>query len=299
MHQNSNTEEKRTKFWTDFASTNMSVDEQASFVAEYCKTKLKIEELKPMQSMMIHKLLENTNSIFVAPTGFGKSILYAAFTCFKRIILVVTPLVTIMTQQTQKYAALGINVTFLGSTQDDPQIREKLEQRKYNLIFFTPEFWAGAKWFQKLMERFKHDVELLVFDELDCAYTTKDYRIEYSKIYTISKAFLYSTKLGLTATLPPSKVHHLYSILSWWPEPQIIRVCYSVLQYINEIDTRCPCEGKILHLLLSIRNPARTNTIMTWLQLFRKKNAYHALYLSKLYQMLANCTARWRECIPI
>ena len=78
---------------------------------------LKDEQLEILENIVIHK----KHTLGILPTGFGKSICYVLPPLLinsKSIALIITPLVSLMTSQCQKYDAMGISSAMVKSCKD-------------------------------------------------------------------------------------------------------------------------------------------------------------------------------------
>lgn len=121
------------------------------------------------QLEIIQAVLARKNTFVLQPTGSGKSL------CFqfpplvtKKMTVVLTPTIALMNDQTVAMIEKGIRATYLGSTQKDPKVEEKIATGQFDLVYVTPEKFfdtAGG------LRRFFHDlisvgsVGLIAIDE--------------------------------------------------------------------------------------------------------------------------------------
>ena len=92
------------------------------------------------QLKIIQAALARKNTFVLQPTGSGKSL------CFqfpplvtKKMTVVLTPTIALMNDQTVAMTEKGIRATYLGSTQKDPKVKEKIAAGKFDLVYVTPE----------------------------------------------------------------------------------------------------------------------------------------------------------------
>ena len=101
------------------------MDELVSDAIEFSATKLGYESIRPHQRTILEKMLSGSDSLLVAPTGTGKSFVFEAFPFaveFIRkkkgedtrcIILVISPLISLMKLQAKKLKDKGISAAYL------------------------------------------------------------------------------------------------------------------------------------------------------------------------------------------
>ena len=76
----------------------------------------------------------------IQPTGSGKSIcFYLPPLVTRKTALVVTPTISLMTDQVAKLESKGISATFLGTAQVDKNIMQKVAEGIFLVVFTTPE----------------------------------------------------------------------------------------------------------------------------------------------------------------
>ena len=133
-------------------------------------------------------LLMNFNDTFaILPTGHGKSLIYEtaidiAFELCKsninkrklqdkNIVIVVTPLLSIINDQVDSLVKLGVPAINLSLVENESNEEKQLLTGEYQIIYGTPEAWIKQeKWTQLLKtEVYRSKVLLLVADEAHCA----------------------------------------------------------------------------------------------------------------------------------
>lgn len=96
--------------------------------------------LHQWQLRTIHGTLEGRDGLVVLPTESGKSIcFYLPSLITKNITLVVTPTISLMTDQVASLKAKGISATFLGMAQADKSVMAKVVKCYFSIVCTTPE----------------------------------------------------------------------------------------------------------------------------------------------------------------
>ena len=106
--------------------------------------------------------------VALLPTGFGKSLIYQllpelhkARNDSRRIVLVVTPLTAIMTEQAKSLKSLGIRAAVLGENQpgqaqgpqgQDEMKLESITRGEVDIIFGSAETWLSNEWQKNLKD---------------------------------------------------------------------------------------------------------------------------------------------------
>ncbi len=164
-----------------------------------------IEELRPGQKQIIETVLKGGNALGVMPTGAGKSLCYqlpALF--FPKTTVVVTPLLSLMHDQTLKLEEAGVEVTHLDSTLTSREEKEAVRDVKNGhnaLVYVTPERLENPQYLEILK---KGGVSLLVVDEAHCvSQWGHDFRQAYLAIRKAIEALGNPPVLALTATATP------------------------------------------------------------------------------------------------
>jgi len=115
-----------------------------------------VDDLEPFQKRAIANLMEGRDVFVSVKTGAGKSMCYQAFqpvweesTGEKCIVLIVTPLVSIMREQCEHLNQLGFMATYIG--RDASEDCDILCGR-YHYVFASPEqLLSTPKWREMLL----------------------------------------------------------------------------------------------------------------------------------------------------
>ena len=101
------------------------------------------DQFREGQKEIIGSVLQGRDTIGIMPTGGGKSICYQIPALLgERLTLVISPLISLMKDQVDALASLGIAATFINSTLQSAQVRERMksaEQGEYKLLYVAPE----------------------------------------------------------------------------------------------------------------------------------------------------------------
>ena len=92
--------------------------------------KLGFDDFRPGQREAIETILKVGRLLLVAPTGGGKSLSYQLpATLLPGTTLVISPLISLMQDQVSALEARGVSATFLASTLEPEEMRQRLAMR--------------------------------------------------------------------------------------------------------------------------------------------------------------------------
>src|SRR5689334_14600819 len=128
-----------------------------------------LDEFRPGQREVIEEVLAGKDVLCVMPTGAGKSLCYQMPAVLKKgLVIVVSPLISLMEDQVQQLRDEGISATVLNSTlspQHRRRVMAEIEAGFEGLLYVAPErFFSGD--FAALMPKLKPS--LFVVDEAHC-----------------------------------------------------------------------------------------------------------------------------------
>lgn len=176
--------------------------------------KLGVSKLKKEQKEIINAVLNNRDSISILPTGFGKSLTYVLpHILTKRNVLVISPLVSLIRDQEQKYKEIcntfsiyGGNLFYNGQIGIDVSMEIKNEDIT-SLIFMTPETLLSKKnWISSI------NILTIAIDECHCICEWKNFRTGYKELSTIIDWFEQKSRpsiLCLTATATEKSINKI------------------------------------------------------------------------------------------
>ncbi len=158
------------------------------------------------QEEVLQKVIKGENLLALMPTGGGKSLTYQfpakLIQAPGELVLVLSPLISLMSDQVMKAKHLGIRATFINSSLSKEEREKRLRQiDQIQLLFVTPERFRSHEFLEALT---KLKVQLLAVDEAHCiSQWGHDFRPDYSKISQIRTLLGHPPILALTATATP------------------------------------------------------------------------------------------------
>ncbi|HEX7050091.1 MAG TPA: RecQ family ATP-dependent DNA helicase [Longimicrobiales bacterium] len=156
------------------------------------------------QAAAVRAVLAGRDVLVLMPTGGGKSLCYQVPSqLLPGITLVVSPLISLMQDQVDGLAAVGLAATFVNSTltpgDADARLRA-VEEGRVRLLYVAPERFGSAR-FRQWLERV--DVSLLAVDEAHCiSQWGHDFRPAYLELGRVREA-IGAPVIALTATATP------------------------------------------------------------------------------------------------
>ena len=103
--------------------------------------------------------------MYIAP-----SLLYDFLGTAGSIVVVVTPLISLMIDQKEKFKQTGIRVEFVGEAQTDEQCVQDAVCGNVQLLYISPESLLKNKQFHGMLHsvKYKDNMKALVVDEAHC-----------------------------------------------------------------------------------------------------------------------------------
>ncbi len=163
------------------------------------------ESFRAGQREAVETLLEQGRLLHVAPTGGGKSLVYQLpAILLEGTSLVISPLISLMHDQVRALTARGIAATFLASTLEASEMRQRLRKvarGEYKLVYVAPER-LGFPGFRALATDL--GTPLIAVDEAHCiSEWGHDFRPEYLQIGELVREHPDARVLACTATATP------------------------------------------------------------------------------------------------
>lgn len=172
--------------------------------------------LKPFQDKVINNVINRGSTLAVMPTGGGKSLIYwVAAKALKGTCLVVSPLIALIDEQTEKLRNEGFEVLVIhggiGASEQMNQLKKFAQGTVVpDFIFASPERMATDGFFEYCIDQQKDRIKLLVVDEVHCI---SQWGFDFRPFYKYIPKFLDSVFqedwpviLGLTATINPKEL---------------------------------------------------------------------------------------------
>ena len=157
---------------------------------------------RPFQKEAIENILNKKDSLVVLPTGGGKSLIYQIPAVMQEgIVLVFSPLISLMKDQVDQLNKIGIPAAYLNSTlsaEEKRQTHQKIQNQEVKILYIAPErFFIGQ--FQEFLRTL--NIFLIAIDEAHCiSEWGHDFRPEYRKLSILKSLFPKVPLVALTAT---------------------------------------------------------------------------------------------------
>ena len=170
------------------------------------------------QQAVIERAVSGQHTLFIAPTGMGKSLTYQIPALFfaqqdndtkdtasgNPLTLVLSPLIALMKDQVDALVAKGVAAAFVNSslTRDERNARyRQIGEGKFDLLYVTPERFRKPDFVELIKSRC---IRLLAVDEAHCiSQWGHDFRPDYTRLQEIRQLLGNPTTIALTATATP------------------------------------------------------------------------------------------------
>lgn len=135
------------------------------------------DAVKPEQERALLSFLRGHDVFVSLPTGYGKSLCYAALPAAfdavrdgpKSIVIVISPLISLMKDQVAALSSRGLAVWCVTRESSDEE-KAKVRSGGYQLVLFSPEALLGVRQWRELLqsETYSSRIVAFVVDEAHC-----------------------------------------------------------------------------------------------------------------------------------
>ncbi|TCS38663.1 ATP-dependent DNA helicase RecQ [Paucimonas lemoignei] len=170
-----------------------------------------ITELRPGQREVIDSVLQGHDTLAIMPTGSGKSLCYQLPALnLPGTTVVVSPLISLMKDQTEKLEESGVDAAQINSTLSEDEEQSALRniaRKRMAIVFATPERMTDPEFLASLK---RAQVSLFVVDEAHCiSQWGHDFRPAYLQLGHAIETLGRPPVLALTATATPEVIEDI------------------------------------------------------------------------------------------
>jgi ATP-dependent DNA helicase RecQ len=164
-----------------------------------------LEHFRLQQREIVNDVLAGRDALVVMPTGAGKSLCYQLpAVSLRGLTLIISPLISLMTDQVRQMRSLRIPAMMLSSAQNWDEQREvmaKMREGFRGLLYVAPERFSAPGFLSIITQR---KLSLLAIDEAHCiSQWGHDFRPEYLRLGEVRKQLGEPLTIALTATATP------------------------------------------------------------------------------------------------
>ncbi len=154
------------------------------------------------QEIVIEQALAKKDTLVLMPTGGGKSLCYQIPALAQDgLVLVVSPLISLMQDQVEQCRAVGINAGLVNSALTPEQIQAvfgQMHRHELDILFVAPERLLQLNFMERLQEL---NIGLIAVDEAHCvSHWGHDFRQDYRMLGKVREHLPYVPIMALTAT---------------------------------------------------------------------------------------------------
>ena len=134
-------------------------------------------EAKSFQLAALSSILADKDVFVSVPTGAGKTYAYCFLPSIVSridktkfpIIVVLSPLVSLMVDQVNRFTALGLSASFVGEAQKCPVTLDKVIRGEFNIILMSPEAALQSNWRTLFSSApYRKNLVAIIIDECHC-----------------------------------------------------------------------------------------------------------------------------------
>ncbi|ESW16938.1 hypothetical protein PHAVU_007G196600 [Phaseolus vulgaris] len=172
-------------------------------ISNLMKKHFGFSSLKSFQKEAISAWVAHKDCLVLAATGSGKSLCFQIPALLSgKVVVVISPLISLMHDQCLKLTRHGISACFLGSGQPDNTVEQKAMRGLYSIVYICPETVLRLiQPLQTLAE--SRGIALFAIDEVHCVSKWgHDFRPDYRRLSVLRENFSTSKLKSLKFDIP-------------------------------------------------------------------------------------------------
>ena len=223
-----------------------------------------LSSFRPGQAEVIQAILGGQDTLAVMPTGSGKSLCYQLPGLHLRgTTVVVSPLISLMKDQTDKLGDLGIDASQLNSALTKKEGDASLARIRggSEFVFTTPERLANDADFLQMLSR--QTIDRFVVDEAHCvSQWGHDFRPAFLELRNVIGRLGQPPILALTATATPTVIDDIVSLLGM-RDPRIVNTGIYRANLALQVQPAAADADRRLKLVTLLRETEGTGIVYT------------------------------------
>lgn len=210
------------------------------------------KNFRPLQEAVINSVLAKKDTLVIMPTGGGKSLCYQIpALILKGITIVVSPLISLMSNQVASLKKHGIHSVFLNSSLEWKEYLKAVDEIKkgfVKIIYVSPEGLATSR-IRDLLNEGNLEVSCITIDEAHCVSEWgHDFRPDYMEIFSVRKLFPKATMIALTATATEQVKKDIIKNLGL-KKPEIFTTSFDRKNIFLEVQPKKSGESQVIDFL--------------------------------------------------
>ena len=210
------------------------------------------KNFRPLQEAVINSVLEKKDTLVIMPTGGGKSLCYQIPSLImKGLTIVVSPLISLMSNQVDSLEKHGIHSVFLNSSLEWKEYLKAVDEIKkgfVKIIYVSPEGLATSR-IRDLLSDGNLEVSCITIDEAHCVSEWgHDFRPDYLEIFSVRKLFPKATMIALTATATEQVKKDIIKNLGL-KKPEIFTTSFDRENIFLEVQPKKSGESQVIEFL--------------------------------------------------
>ena len=210
------------------------------------------KNFRPLQEAVINSVLAKKDTLVIMPTGGGKSLCYQIpALILKGITIVVSPLISLMSNQVASLEKHGVHSVFLNSSLEWKEYLKAVDEIKkgfVKIIYVSPEGLATSR-IRDLLNEGNLEVSCITIDEAHCVSEWgHDFRPDYMEIFSVRKLFPKATMIALTATATEQVKKDIIKNLGL-KKPEIFTTSFDRKNIFLEVQPKKSGESQVIDFL--------------------------------------------------